>query len=166
MKMGVISRFLGVVPKEERRGIRLEEAEPWTVSPTKDVERFLRALPLLVPEGSIVYFEGTGEPHVREYLGRISIPAQAQVELGTIWPRPDTYHVAVSQDSMDALATFLEKEPAGFFCAHCHVYRDGAILVAWHDAFFDDPMYVSRAISEDRVREFADRLGGSLSSGR
>ena len=164
--MGFIARFLGAVPKEERRGIRLEEADPWRVGPTRDVERFVRALPQLVPEGSIAYFEGTGEPHVRAYLGRISIPAQAQVELGTIWPRPDTYHVAVSRDSMEALAAFLDNEPAGFFCAHCHVYRDGAILVEWYDAFMDNPMYVSRTISEDLVREFAARLGSTLSSGR
>lgn len=164
--MGFISRFLGVVSSAERAGIRLEEAEPWKVTPTRDVERFLRALPLLVPQGSIIYFEGTGEPHVREHLGRISIPPQAQVALGTIWPRPDTYHVAVSQDSMEDLATFLDKEPAGVFCAHCHVYRDGAILVGWHDAFMDDPMYVSRTVSEDLVREFAARLGSTITSGR
>jgi hypothetical protein len=165
--MGFIARFLGVVTKQERRGIRLDEAEPWRVSPTKDVERFVRALPLLVPEGSIAYFEGTGESHVANYLAHVSLPAaQIQVAIGTIWPRPDYYHVPVSQESMEALAAFLDKEPAGYFCTHCHVYRDGAILVEWHDAFMDDPMYVSRAISEDFVREFANRLGSTLSSAR
>jgi hypothetical protein len=66
---------------------------------------------------------------------------------------------------MDALAAFLDEAPTGYFCTHCHVYRNGVILLEWHDAFMDDPMYVSRAISEDGVREFANRLGSTLSAG-
>jgi len=50
-------RWVFRVPKEDRGGIRLAEPQPWEVSPTKDVERFLRALPLLAPVGTNVYFE-------------------------------------------------------------------------------------------------------------
>jgi hypothetical protein len=163
--MGVIARLLGIVPKAERDGIRFDDAERWCVSPTRDVQRFLRALPMLVPEGSLAYFEDTGEVHVAKYLGEISVPPQVQVALGTIWPKPDYYHVPLSQASMEALAAFLDQAPAGFFCAHCHVYRNAAILLEWHDAFMDVPMHVSRAISEHVVREFANRLGSTLTSG-
>jgi hypothetical protein len=100
---------------------------PRRVSPTKDVERFVRALPLLVPEGSIAYFEGTGESHVAKSLAQVSIPAQVQVAIGTIWPRPDYYHVPVSQDSMEALATFLEKEPAAYFCTQAGTHFAGSL---------------------------------------
>lgn len=155
--MGFVARFLGIIPKAERGGIRLGEAEPWRVSPTKDVELFVRTLPVLVPEGSLAYFEGTGESHVAKYLTEVSVPAQVQVAIGTIWPRQDYYHVPVSQESMEALATFLDEAPAGYFCSHCHVYRNGTILLEWHDAFMDDPMYVSRTISEHVVREFRER---------
>lgn len=163
--MGFVARFLGILPKAERGGIRLRDAEPWRVSPTKDVELFVRALPVLVPEGSLAYFEGTGESHVAKYLSEVSVPAQMQVALGTIWPRPDHYHVPVSHESMQALAAFLDDAPTGYFCTHCHVHRNGVILLEWHDAFMDDPMYVSRAISEHAVREFATRLGSTLSTG-
>ena len=131
----------------------------------KDVERFVRALPLLVPEGSVAYFEGTGESHVAAYLGRVSIPAPVQVAVGTIWPRPDCYHVPVTVESIEALATYLEDAPAGFFCSHCHVYRNGEVLLEWYDAFMDDPLYMSRTMSETVVREFATNLGGTFSSG-
>jgi len=161
--MGLVARFLARVSKSEPRGIRLGETEPWRVSPTKDVERFVRALPVLAPEGSLAYFEGTGEPHVAKYLTEVSVPAHVQVAIGTIWPRPDYYHVPVSQESMDSLAAFLDEAPAGYFCTHCHVYRNGSILLEWHDAFMDDPMYVSRAIDEHTVRAFADRLGSTVS---
>ena len=58
--MGLLARLLGAVSKEERDGIRLSETDPWCVGPATEVTVFLRALPQLVPEGSIVYFEGTG----------------------------------------------------------------------------------------------------------
>lgn len=163
--MGFLARFFGAVPKEERGGIRLEEAGPWRVSPTKDVERFIRALPLLVPEGSIAYFEGTGESHVAEYLRRVSIPAQVQVAVGTIWPRPDCYHVPLTVTTMEALADFLKQRPAGYFCSHCHVYRDSFVLLEWHDAFTDDPIYISRTIAAEAVGLFAQALGSSYASG-
>jgi hypothetical protein len=163
--MGFLARLFGAAPKEERDGIRLKDQEPWCVSPTKDVERFLRALPLLVPSGSVVYFEDTAESHVARYLGSVSIPAQAQLAMGTIWPRPDCYHVPLTAETMQNLAVFLEQNPAGFFCAHCHVYRDGVVLLQWHDAFINDPMYISRTIREDAVAKFAQALGSAVSTG-
>lgn len=163
--MGFIARLLGAVAKDERDGIRLNEAEPWRVSSTKDVERFLRALPLSMPEGSIAYFEGTGEPHVAEYLRGVSIPAQSRVAIGTIWPRPDSYHVPVTAATCEAFAEFLEQRPAGYVCSHCHVYRDGLVLLEWHDAFTSEPIYLSRTINEDAVARFAQALGSSFATG-
>lgn len=163
--MGFIARFLGLVPKSERGGIRLDEREPWCVGPTRDVKRFLRALPLLGPEGSVAYFEDTAESHVAAYLRRVAITPQVQVAVGTILPRPDIYHVPVTRESMEGLAGFLEASPAGFFCTHCHVYRDGVVLLEWHDAFINNPMYLSRIIGEDVVRGFASKIGSTVSSG-
>jgi hypothetical protein len=164
--MGIFARLLNAVPKSERDGIRLHETEPWKVSPTTDVGRFVRALAPLVPEGSIAYFEGTGEPHVAEYLRGVSIPAPVRVAIGTIWPRPDCYHVPLTVKTMDDLAAFLERRPAGYFCSHCHVYRDGSVLLQWYDAFTnDDAMYISRAIAGEVVDRFAVALGSGCTVG-
>lgn len=157
--MGIFAKLFGALPEAERGGIRLEEPDPWKVSPTNEVERFLRALPLLVPDDSIAYFEGTGEPHVAEYLGKVSIPATVQVAIGTIWPRPDCYHVPLTTKTMEALAAFLDENPAGYFCTHCHVYRHGVVLLAWHDAFGGDPIYVSRAVATEALASFAKASG-------
>ena len=163
--MGFLARLFGGVPKEEWTGIRLTDTEPWCVSPTKDVERFVRALPSLVPDGSIVYFEDTAEAHVKRYLQSVSVPSQIRLALGTVWPRPDCYHVPLTPETMETLAAFLDKTPAGFFCAHCHVYRDGVVLLEWHDAFTNVPMYISRTIDHEAVAAFAARLGSSLTVG-
>jgi hypothetical protein len=161
--MGFLARLFGAPPKKEWSGIHLTDTDPWCVSPTRDVERFVRALPSLMPPGSVVYFEDTAEPHVRRYLESVSVPSQVQLAIGTIWPRPDCYHVPLTAETMEALAVFLERNPAGFFCAHCHVYRDGVVLLQWHDAFINDPMYVSRTIGADAVAEFAQTLASSPS---
>jgi hypothetical protein len=163
--MGFLARLFGAVGRSERDGIRLTDDEPWRVSPTRDVDRFLRALPALMPPGSVAYFEATAEAHVGPYLLSVSVPAQAQVALGTIWPRPDCYHVPLTAEQMQALTGFLEKHPAGFFCTHCHVYHDGVVLLQWHDAFINDPMYISRAIDEESVVQFAQAIGSSVSTG-
>ena len=164
--MGFFARLFGAVPKGAWGGIRLADADPWCVSPTRDVERFVRALPSLMPSGSVVYFEDTGEPHVRQYLQSVSVPAQAQIAIGVIWPRPDGYHVPLTAETMEELAAFLEQNPAGFFCTHCHVYLDGVVLLQWYDAFIgDDPMYISRTIGADAVARFGEALGSSVSVG-
>jgi hypothetical protein len=163
--MGFLARLFGAVPKDERAGIQLSDAEPWCVSATKDVKGFLRALPSLMPSGSVAYFEDTAESHVASYLASVSVPAQARMAMGTIWPRPDCYHVPLTAETMQSLAAFLEKNPTGFFCTHCHVYRDAVVLLQWHDAFINIPMYLSRTISEDAVARFAQTLGSSVSTG-
>lgn len=156
--MSLLSRILGYVPRGERGGIRLEDKEPWRVSPTRDVGGFLRALSLLVPDGCIAYFEDTGEKHVAEYLRHAAIPPAVRIAPGTIWPRPDCYHVALTAGAAEGLADFLDHNPCGFFCAHLHVYRDRTVLLQWFDAF-DDPMYVSRSVDEQSVNRFAGALG-------
>ena len=163
--MGFIARLFGGVPKEEWGGIHLTDREPWRVGATKDVARFIRALPELMPDGSIAYFEATAETHVKQYLERVAIPAPVKLAIGTIWPRPDCYHVPLTASTMEALAEFLDKNPAGFFCAHCHVYRDDVVLLEWHDAFIDDPMYISRTIGSEAVARFARTLGSAVAAG-
>ena len=160
--MGFLARLLRVVPKADRGGIHLEGSERWRVAPTKDVERFVRALPILAPDDSVAYFEDTGEPHVRRYLESLSVPTSVQVAVGTLWPRPDRYHVPLTVKTMEALAAFLEQNPAGYSCSHCHVYCNGVVLLEWHDALADDPMYISRTIGSDAVGAFARALGSSF----
>jgi hypothetical protein len=159
--MESLARLFDAWWTKKERGIYLDEPDAWEVTPTRDVERFLRALPLLVPEDGTVYFEGTGESHVAEYLREVSIAAPVEVAKGTIWPRPDCYHVPLTAGSMEALARFLEEQPAGYFCSHCHVYRDRTVLLQWHDAFADDPFLISRRIPRSVVAIFADALGCS-----
>jgi hypothetical protein len=108
-----------------------------------------------VPASSVVYFEDIGEKHVTRVLQRLSVSAPVRVARGTMFPRPDYYHVALTTDNMEEIATYLDNHPTGHFCTHCCVYRDRKILLAWYDAFLDDPMYISWTIDESEVNRFA-----------
>jgi hypothetical protein len=151
------------VIKESTDEIRFEEPHPWRLTPTSDVTQFLRALRSLAPVSSVVYFEDTGEKHVTKLLQRLSVSATVRVARGTIFPKPDYYHVPLTTNNMEEIATYLDDHPTGHFCTHCCVYCDRTILLAWYDAFLDDPMYVSRTIDEGKVSRFASAIRSTYS---
>jgi hypothetical protein len=113
----------------------------------------------------VVYFEDTAEAHAAEFLQSQSIPAPIRLAVGTIWPRPDCYHVPLTTETMEAMSAFLEAHPAGFVCAHCHVYRDRTVLLEWYDAFMSVPLRVSRTLPIEVVEAFARSLGSSVRPG-
>ncbi len=162
--MRLLSRILGQAAEVKCEGVHLAEAEPWRVDSTRDMGRFLRALKVLVPEDSVAYFEDTGERHFAEYLQRTAITPTVQIARGTIWPKPDCYHVPMAAGMADKLAGYLEKNPCGFVCSHLHIYRDGVVLLEWHDAL-DNPIYISRSIDEQSVSRFASSLGAAYGIG-
>jgi hypothetical protein len=162
--VGWLARLFGNASPDQRPGIALEDREPWQVGATKDVERFLRAVPVLGGDGTFIYFEDTLERHVRDYLGSVSVEPSVRVQTGTIWPQPDCHHLPLTGETMEALAGFLERQPAALLSIHVLVYRDAAVLLQWYDAF-DAPLYLARTIPESTVAAFAGRLGSRYSIG-
>jgi len=153
-------RILRFVPREERRGIRLEGWPRWRVQPVKDPALFLRALCDLFPSGAILYLEGGSPPlAVRHFLQDRQAAERCQVELGTIWPRPLQYHIPMAKETLMALADLAEDCAAPEIAVHVHVYLEGKVLLEWYDAFFGDPLYVSTAVAEEAVQHLCSKLG-------
>jgi hypothetical protein len=107
-----------------------------------------------------MYFEGTSEEHVRSELARLQVAAHANITKGTIWPRPDVYHLPLTVDVVEALAAYLAAHPVGHFCSHCHVYREQELLLQWYDAF-SDPIYLADSIEPAQALAFAKAFGSS-----
>jgi hypothetical protein len=162
--MSFLSRLLGYVPGDERKGIHIEDRQPWKVETTKDAETFLRALGPFAAEGTFVYFEDIPFDEVRTYLRGVSVPPAAQVEMGTIWPRPECFHAPLTADGTEALAQFLADNPTALLCIHLIVYRDDAVLLQWYDVF-DNPIYLARSVPEEAVSRFAKAIGSKYSIG-
>ena len=79
--MGMIAKIFGAVPRQARSGIHLNMTHPfWEVSGETDFPSLLTALPELLPEECVLYFEG-GSPSGKllEFLRAHAVPERAHV---------------------------------------------------------------------------------------
>ena len=158
--MGWLARLFGAVPKEEMGGIRLDMSGAyWEIDGPKTFVELFNALQGWLPEGAVLYFEG-GSPdaEIDDFIATYSIPEQAHVAMGTIWPRPKVFHVPATATVLTDLARIAEHHAEPELAIHFHVYRNDSVLLDWHDAFFQ-PMLLSRAIPEEQVKAFANKFG-------
>jgi len=157
--MGLIGKLFNTVPEKEREGITLDFRSPqWKVSSPKIFSSFLRALAELIPPNAIVYIEG-GSPRkeLQAFLEEKSVHEVSHVAMGTIWPRPKMFHVPATSENLFELADISEHYAEPEVAIHFHVYKNNQVLLQWYDAFAD-PIYVSKEISEDKIKAFCEKL--------
>jgi hypothetical protein len=155
----MFARILGAAPRNEWDGLRFSDSSYWQVQGTRDAAAFLNALPQLLPSGSILYFEGTTERPVSDFLVVRALAAPERIAIGTIWPRPRRYHVPFSEQLVAALEAIVRSTPIAYLCTHVHAYKARSMLLEWYDAFGADPMRISSTLTESSVQSFAARLG-------
>jgi hypothetical protein len=160
--MSWLSRIFNFVPSEERKGLHIDLGIPvWKVSSPKDFTSFLRALIYMLPPDSIAYFEG-GSPskELRAFFKERAIPEVSHIEIGTIWPRPEVFHIPATSENLLCLAAIAERCAKPQVAIHFHIYRNNRVLLQWYDAFFD-PMFISKEIAEDKIKKFCANLAVS-----
>lgn len=155
-----ISRLLRYAPAEERAGIRLKGQPYWEVShPEQDqLPVFLRLLPALMPAGSILCLEGQPAAAVRSYLESRRAGKTTKVAVATIWPRPVILHTPLTAENVNGLADLAERHVAPEVAHHLHVYMGDQVFLEWYDVPFD-PLWISKALPEERVAAFCSELG-------
>lgn len=161
--MGLLAKLFRAVPSEEMSGIHLDVQHPhWEVSGETDFPSLFSVLPDLLPDGCILYFEG-GSPSgdLLDFLRAHAVPERAHVAFGTIWPRPQVFHVPAGSEAFQRLSELTRSCASPELAVHFHVYRDQTVLLEWHDVF-DQPMLLSGEFPEEKVRTFAERLHMSL----
>jgi hypothetical protein len=164
--MGLLAKFFGVVPREEREGIHLDLSRPfWEVSGKTDFPSLLSALPNLLSGECVLYFEG-GAPskELAQFLREHSVSERAHVAYGTIWPRPSVLHLPATPQTMRRLTEMTRSCAYPELAIHFHVYRGQSVLLEWHDAF-TQPMLLSGELPEHKVRTFAEGLSMSYKKG-
>jgi hypothetical protein len=136
-------------------------AEPcWKVTPARNLSAFLRALPDIVPDGSVLYIETGGAPpeDVRTFLDARQVDDDTTISGGTLLPKPRIYRIAITKETVEGFATIAEKHPTPIGAVHLHVYRDNTVFVLSYDAFLD-PFWISKRIPEEKVKAFCQVLG-------
>lgn len=158
--MGLFSRLFGAVSPEDLDGIRLDEPA-WELDGPRTFVELLTALRSHLPADAMLYFEG-GAPdgEIRAFLDAHSVPEPVHVALGTIWPRPEVFHVPASEQALDQLVSLMTHHAEPQLAVHFHVYRESDVLLQWHDAF-SFPILLSGWFTEEQVAAMAGSMGTS-----
>ena len=82
----------------------------------------------------------------------------SHIEMGTIWPRPKVFHLPATIENLNNLADLAETRIAFEIAVHIHIYIENKVIFQWYDAFSDDPIYLSKDIQEENVKNFCNFL--------
>ena len=155
-----LARLLGWPAKEELNGASLSLDTYWELSAPADAAAFVRRLPELLPEGTVLYLEGVIiASEVSDFLDARRSPTGLKIARGTILPRPQVYHLPMTDSNVAGLAELFERHASPEVCDHFHAYAGDTVFLQWHDAFFDDPLLLSSLIPEEKAKRFCDTLG-------
>jgi hypothetical protein len=159
--MGWLAKLFKAVRSSELKGIHLDLRQPnWKVTNSKAIAPFLLELVNIIPEDAIIYLEGGTPPaKLKTFLAQRCVPEVAHVEMGTIWPRPLVHHLPATRENILELANIAKRCATPEVAMHFHVYKNNEVLLQWHDAFCDDPLYISKDVPEEKIKQFCDRLG-------
>lgn len=160
--MGWIAKLFGAASKEDLRGLELDPSEAWEVSAPKDITVFFRHLDDLLPVGSVLYFEGSSlADEVKEYFDSTKARETKDVAMGTIWPRPLCYHLPAAPDVFESIVDFSATHASPELADHFHVYDSEGMVLQWHDAFYDDPFFVTNRIPTEKLTTFCRQVGST-----
>ena len=144
----------------------LDDADSWKVSGVRTAEEFFRAVPLMVPDATHMFLEGSPDPAIVALMIDVADETAYRAPIGTIWswPRNQRFSVRVSEGFFVRLAEAATHFAEPEVCTHVHFYRGQEILVQWFDAF-SDPLLISKSVPRERVERFCAAVGGTLLSG-
>lgn len=156
--MGWFAKVFGSVSPEDTAGIRLDDAA-WEMHGPRTFSDLLSALRDVLPPGAVLYFEG-GSPdeELRSFFAAHVVPEPQLVALGTVWPRPEVFHVPADPEVIDELRAIMAHHGDFELAVHFHVYCGSGVTVQWHDAF-DLPIELSAAFTEEQVAAVSRALG-------
>ena len=127
----------------------------WVVHSSGGNPVFFKSLYDLLPENSIVYAESLYDKEVQQELSEISSDCKNILPSGTLFPTPEVFHIPATEMNLNRLAELSEEH---VISVHFHAYKDDEFILIWHDAFEENPLYVSKVIPEDRIIEFCERV--------
>jgi len=153
----------------------------WKVRPVKDYTVFFEHLSSLIPEGSVLFLEGTSmSQDIKDFLGSVAIEEPKDVQVGEArdpdklpqertykvpilgWelrcnPRPHHFHIPATHGNFLEISKMSEHHAEPEMFDHLIIYRGKIGLLSWYDAP-TDPFYVSTEISEVSLKEFCAKV--------
>jgi hypothetical protein len=142
-------------------GIDLDSPTHWVIVSVREPVPFFRALAKLLPDGAVLYMEGTSiAPYVAGFYERHAATDTVPVARDCISPVPDVFHVVFSPAVVDGLCELAEERANPELFDHIKAYHDGTLIFTYHDAF-DGQLRVSGRLPESVILEFSSLMGGT-----
>ena len=163
---GLVDRTSQVVACAMKTERYLVSGDCWAVTAPKDFSQFLLNVAQLLPPGSVLCIEACCSPRpVLEFLNEHEVEATIKLPRGTLLPRSEMFHLPVTDENLRQLDNVIASSDAGAIPTHVQAYNGDSILLQWFDASARDPIFASKKISENALREFCAKLGCELTSG-
>ncbi len=154
--MGLIAKLFGAAQKPGASGASMGPGPAWSVGLIEDAPAFFRALPELLPSGSILYLEDVCSRDGVALASRHAVKPRLIIAFGC-WPRPNFFHIPLTDAVAVELAQFAEQHATPEIGIHIHAYYGDSVILEWHDAF-GQSLRLSTSIPEERMRHFCDKL--------
>lgn len=135
----------------------------WRITWLTDAERFFKALHLIVPYGSILYFEGHKPARAFSLMLGNHRSSSSPYEVIEEAP-PLSQHAAYTERFVADFVTFLFEKPGHDRFDHVHCYgNDGHMIFWFHDALSGGDLVVSRGVTRESIQAFCMELGPQYS---
>jgi hypothetical protein len=127
-----------------------------------DLYELLRAIDEVLPKDAVLSIEGTSiVPAIAEFLEARQVADPAEIEPGTLSPKPRFFHLPLEGTNLAELRALADNQAEPEVADNLVVYRGNDVLLWAHDAGYGD-VELSRSLSPDVVSRFTAALGGSL----
>ncbi len=138
----------------------------WKVTGVNHFASFFRALPFLVPTGSILCLEGGNwydNDRVVNILNTISLDMESTLpanhNLDYFVGRAEGYYISITKENMAELAELAANSAEIEIALDLTVISDNEIILEWCD-LPEPPIYISETIERESVSHFAESVGG------
>jgi len=140
-------------------GLEIDTTNHWALAPFQNPAAFFENLRSILPDGAILYAEGTSicDNAIALYAAHRAKNA-VMVARDTIFPVPKSFHFNCSPELCEAMAKlFLQHESHEIF-NHLKGYIGDRLLFTLHDGF-GNVLRISQMVPEEKVAGLAQQLG-------
>lgn len=123
--------------------------------------QFIDLLTVAFPEATTIYLEATSiENEVENVFKNYIQEGPYLPESQTLWPKSyiKNYRCEFSEEFLKKLSELTQNYAEPELFDHIFIYQNETSLLKWPDAF-SNCIWISKEITENRVKKFADKLG-------
>ena len=127
-----------------------------------DFYALLRAIDEAIPRDATLYLEGTSiASDVKAFLRSPPAPDPRTVEPGTLYPKPEAYHLPLADANLSELRAIAERFAEPDVADHLVVYRSQEVLLWAHDAG-SGYVFVAASLPTASIESLQAILGDAL----